>query len=154
MSRRLPIYLLLDVSNNMSKEHLKTMEDSLQMLIDLLKSDPSFVELAHLSIVTYSNHTDHVLPLTDVNYFQIPTLKSGEDAHFGQALTRLKEIINTEILPSSETLKGDFSPYIFALVNGKSIDSWENAGDDLLNLNKSRFVLFVGNYSKEMKRIK
>jgi uncharacterized protein YegL len=75
----------------------------------------------------------------------VPSIKTGGERHFGQALTRLKEIMDNEIVKSAPSIRGDFKPYIFALVSGESCDTWETAADHFLKNGYNKFVLFVVN---------
>ena len=55
MSRRLPVYLLLDTSGSMSGEPIEQVKNGVQMLVASLRQDPYALETAWLSVITFSS---------------------------------------------------------------------------------------------------
>lgn len=55
MGRRLPVYLLLDVSGSMMGEPITAVQNGVQTLVSALNGDPQALESAYLSVITFSN---------------------------------------------------------------------------------------------------
>lgn len=63
MSRRLPVYLLLDTSGSMRGEPIAAVNQGLQILVSLLRQNPTALETAYLSIITFDDAAKQILPL-------------------------------------------------------------------------------------------
>ena len=116
--RRLPIYLLLDVSGSMSGEPIATVENGIQTLRTALMSDPHALETAYLSVITFSDSAQQVVPLTELNQFVPPQLKTGGTANLGNALKLVTECANREVIKATPEVRGDWKPFVFIMTNG------------------------------------
>ena len=65
MSRRLPVYILIDTSGSMRGEPIEAVKVGLADMISSLRLDPYALDTAHISIITYDRTVQQVLPLTD-----------------------------------------------------------------------------------------
>ena len=77
MSRRLPVYLLLDTSGSMSGEPIEQVKNGLQMLVASLRQDPYALETAWLSVITFSSGANVAVPLTELTAFQPQGRRGG-----------------------------------------------------------------------------
>jgi uncharacterized protein YegL len=123
--RRLPVYLLLDVSGSMSGEPIEAVRNGLQVLVSSLRQNPYAQETAHLSVITFESVARQVTPLTELASFQIPTITAGGGTAMGAALKLVSERINAEVRKSSTDSKGDWKPLVFLMTDGGSTDSLE-----------------------------
>lgn len=95
---KLPIYFLVDCSNAMSGEPIEAVRQSINALLSDLKCDPSALETAYLSVITFDSTAQQVVPLTELLFFNLPELKTGgNSAVFGEALRVLKTCINRDV---------------------------------------------------------
>ena len=75
--RRLPVYLVLDVSGSMSGEPIEAVRNGLQVLLSSLRQNPYALETAYLSVITFESTAKQVTPLTELASFQIPSISAG-----------------------------------------------------------------------------
>jgi len=123
--RRMPVYLLLDVSGSMSGAPIIGVEQGVQLLHNELINQPQAVEVVHLSVITFASSASQVTPLTPITSFAPPALSAGGGTSLGGALRELANALDREIIPNSATKKGDYKPLVFLLTDGEPTDSWE-----------------------------
>ena len=127
--RRLPVYLLLDVSGSMAGEPIEAVRQGMKALVADLKGDAQAIESAHLSVITFGSSATQVSPLTEIGMFQEPPLNAAGDTKMGAALTLLEQCLENEVRRATPTQKGDWRPLVFMMTDGQPTDSWEDAAD-------------------------
>lgn len=125
--RRLPIYLLIDISESMVGEPLDGVEQGINLLFNNLKGDPRTIETAWISVITFARRARQVIPLTEVIRLSPPNLAVGPGTSLGAALDLLSERISREVQQRSDTIKGDYRPLVFLLTDGMPTDDWASA---------------------------
>jgi uncharacterized protein YegL len=120
--RRLPIYLLLDVSGSMSGEPIEAVKNGLQVMMSSLRQNPHALETAYLSVITFESTATQVVPLTELEAFQIPSIRATGGTAMGAALKLLAEKINSEVKKSTAQAKGDWKPLVFIMTDGSPTD--------------------------------
>jgi len=125
MARRLPVYLLLDVSGSMSGEPITAVQNGVQTMVSALMGEPQALESAYLSVITFSNSAEQLIPLTDVNQFNPPQLKAGGMTSLGEALKLVAECAEREVVKNTASEKGDWRPLVFILTDGCATDDVE-----------------------------
>jgi len=128
-ARRLPVYILLDVSGSMAGEPIEAVRQGMKALIQDLKGDAQAIESAHLSVITFGSSATQVSPLTEIGSFQEPLLNAAGDTKMGAALALLEQCLENEVRRASSTQKGDWRPLVFLMTDGQPTDSWEDAAD-------------------------
>ena len=123
--RRLPVYLLLDVSGSMSGEPIEAVKNGVQMMHSALRKDPYALESAFISVITFESNVHQVVPLTEVAQFQPPTLNAGGGTSLGAALQKVVECANNELVKSTPEQKGDWKPLVFIMTDGSPTDNVE-----------------------------
>ena len=78
--RRLPIYLVLDVSESMAGPAIEAVERGVRTLVDSLKGDPMALETVHLSVITFAREAKQIVPLTELMHFRPPRSRCGPAA--------------------------------------------------------------------------
>lgn len=64
--RRLPIFLLVDVSESMVGETLYKLEEGIAAVVSTLRKDPYALECAYLSVIVFAGKARTIIPLTEV----------------------------------------------------------------------------------------
>ena len=122
--RRLPVYLVLDVSGSMHGEPIEAVRNGVQLLVSSLRSDPYALETAYLSIITFGADAQQVVPLTELVAFQVPDIEANGQTAFGDALRCVRQCIEREVTTSSAEAKGDWKPLVFIMTDGVPTDDW------------------------------
>ncbi|MFO1429563.1 MAG: VWA domain-containing protein [Candidatus Competibacteraceae bacterium] len=131
MTRRLPVYLLLDTSGSMMGERIESVRQGMKALISELKVDPQALETAYLSVITFDSHARQVVPLTELLTFQEPRIEASGSTALGEALKLLEQCIDQEVRKAAPGQKGDWKPLIFLMTDGMPTDSWESPADKI-----------------------
>lgn len=122
MSRRLPVYLLLDTSGSMYGEPIEAVKNGVQAMFTALRSDPYALETAHISVITFDSKAQQVVPLTEVSTVQAPNISANGCTALGEALELLAKKIDTEVTKTTHEVKGDWKPLVFILTDGSPTD--------------------------------
>ena len=126
MSRRLPVYLVLDTSGSMTGEPIAAVETGMQTLVSALRQDPYALETAYLSVITFDSNAKQLIPLTELTAFQTPTLQASGTTALGEALKLLSNKIDNEVTKTTAEQKGDWKPLVFIMTDGGPTDNWQD----------------------------
>lgn len=138
--RRLPVYLLLDVSGSMSGEPIEAVKTGVQTLVSTLRQDPYALETAFLSVITFDTNAKQVAPLTELATFQTPSISASGTTSLGEALGLLADRVEAEVGKTTAEVKGDWKPLIFIMTDGVPTDDWKKG---LEKLKKARTGIIV-----------
>ncbi|MGL6076681.1 MAG: TerY-C metal binding domain-containing protein [Fimbriiglobus sp.] len=133
MIRRLPIYLVLDVSESMAGPAIEAVERGVQTMVDALKSDPMALETVYLSVITFAREAKQIVPLTELMKFVAPPLSVRAGSAMGAGLKLLAQCIKRDVVRTTATTKGDYKPLVFLLTDGQPTDDYESALESLSN---------------------
>lgn len=99
MSRRLPVYILIDTSGSMKGEPIESVKVGLSDMIASLRLDPYALETACISIITYDKDVKQILPLTELENLQLPDIACPDSGptHTGAALNMLCDCYDHEV---------------------------------------------------------
>jgi uncharacterized protein YegL len=67
MSRRLPVYILIDTSGSMRGEPIQSVNNGLQNMLSTLKQDPFALESVWISIITFDIEAKELFVLTPLD---------------------------------------------------------------------------------------
>jgi len=96
-TRRLPVYLLLDVSGSMMGQPIEAVRQGVKAVINDLKTDPQAMETAYISIITFGSEARQILPLTEILSFQEPNIEASGTTALGAALSILDNCLDNEV---------------------------------------------------------
>ena len=122
MDRRLPVYLLIDVSGSMRGENIASVRNGLTALVEGLRENPIALDSAYLSVITFDSDARQVVPLTDLDDFQEPTLDANGCTALGAALKLVSECWEREQIKTTAESKGDWRPLVFIFTDGEPTD--------------------------------
>lgn len=124
--RKLPVYLLLDISGSMTGEPIEALKNGVQVLVSGLRQDPYALETAYLSIITFESEAKQITPLTELSLFQIPAFLASGTTSLGAALSLLTQKAKTEVARTTPEQKGDWKPLVFIMTDGEPTDDWQS----------------------------
>lgn len=140
MARRLPVYLLLDVSGSMIGEPITAVQNGVQTMVSALMGDPQALESAYLSVITFSNSAEQVVPLTELSQFNPPQLKAGGMTSLGDALKFVAQCADREVVKNTPEVKGDWKPLVFIMTDGGATDDVDKG---LIEFRKKKWGIVV-----------
>ena len=121
--RRLPVYVLIDTSGSMYGEPIEAVKNGLSIMLSTLNSDPYALETAYLSIITFNDTPNQILPLTEISSVKIPDVYASGCTALGGALRLVSECIEKEVEKGSSSTKGDWKPLVFIMTDGVPTDT-------------------------------
>lgn len=133
MARRLPVYLVIDTSGSMQGEPIAAVKNGIDMLVADLRNNPHALESAWLSVITFDNDARQIVPLTDLQSFQTPSIGASGMTALGPALLLLCDCRKRECKKSwkdadGKSHKGDFRPLVFLMTDGHPNEGDLDAG--------------------------
>jgi uncharacterized protein YegL len=130
--RRLPVYILADVSGSMQGTPIESVNTGIRQLHRDLLGDPQAIESAYLAIITFADEAQQAVPLTEVALFQAPALTAGGATNLGAALRLLLDAFAQELVRTTAERKGDWRPLVFLLSDGAPTDAeWPQWAEQL-----------------------
>ncbi len=142
--RRLPVYLLLDVSGHMAGEPIEAVRNGLQTLVSALRGEPQTLETVYLSVITFGSYAEQLVPLTDITSFEMPLLSAGGATALGEALSLVCNKIDIEVNKGSLEKKGDFIPLVLIMIAGNPTDDWQKGANEIKKRKLSIFACAAG----------
>lgn len=152
--RRLPVYLLLDVSGSMSGEPIEAVKSGVQTLVSTLRQDPYALETAYLSVITFDDSARQLIPLTELSAFQTPNISSSGTTSLGHALSVLSDCIESEVSKTTAEIKGDWKPLIFVMTDGVPTDDWHRGLEKLRKVRTGVIVACAAGHAADTSVLK
>jgi uncharacterized protein YegL len=124
MSRRLPVYILLDTSGSMRGEPIHSVNVGLQAMLSALRQDPYALESVFLSVITFDVEAREYLPLTPLDEVRLDeiTAPNAGATFMGAALELLIQCVDRDIRKTTGDIKGDWRPLVFLMTDGSPSD--------------------------------
>ena len=124
MSRRLPVYILLDTSGSMRGEPILSVNVGMQAMIGALRQDPFALESVHVSNITFDIEAREYLPLTPLDQVSLGEITAPDAGatFMGAALELLIERVDRDVKRTTAASKGDWRPLLFVMTDGSPSD--------------------------------
>lgn len=124
-SRRLPIYLVADVSASMHGAPIEAVNTGLKNFNAALRLDPHALECAAISIITFASEAKQLTGLVDAGSFVPPTLVAAGGTALGAALELLATALDANTRVRTADYAGDWRPLVFLMTDGQPTDDWQ-----------------------------
>ena len=121
--RRLPVFLVIDISESMAGDNLRHMQEGISRLLSVLRADPYALETVHLSVIAFAGVARTIAPLVELFSFYPPRLPIGSGTSIGAALDHVMAEIDAHVIASSAERKGDYKPLVYFMSDGKATDN-------------------------------
>lgn len=123
--RRLPVYILIQTSGAMRGEPIESIKVGLEAMVASLRQDPFALESVFMSVSTFNRNAELLVPMTELESLQIPTIKQPESGptHLGEALQFICKKVDDDVQVSTMEKKGDWMPLLFIMCDGRASDS-------------------------------
>lgn len=153
-TRRLPVYLLLDVSGSMNGDPIEAVRQGMKTLLGELKGDPQALETVWISVITFGSTAQKPIPLTELMLAKEPELVAGGSTAMGAALRLLKDSIDQEVRKTTAEQKGDWKPLVFLMTDGAPTDDWEGPADQLKAARTGNVIALAAGANADGARLK
>jgi uncharacterized protein YegL len=125
--RRLPVFLLLDVSASMCGAPIQAVIEGVKLLHTQLLETPTALETVWISIIRFGTEANTIVPLTPIIDFELKDkdLDAGGVTSLGAAFHLLEQALDHDIQAGTDTEKADWRPLVYLLTDGDPTDDWE-----------------------------
>ena len=124
----------------MTGEPIEAVKNGMQILVSALRQDPYALETAYLSVITFNNQAQQLVPLSELTTFNVPNVQASGATAMGAGLKLLAERVDAEVTRTTADTKGDWKPMVFLMTDGGPTDDWQ-AG--LKEFQKRKFGVVV-----------
>ena len=125
--RRLPIFFLLDVSESMLGDDLRSLEAGVGEIVRNLRGDAHALETVHMAVVAFAGKAKLLTPMLDLVSFYPPRLPVGGGTNLGAGLSVLMDEIDRNVVRRSVNMRGDYRPVVYLMTDGRPTDDVEPA---------------------------
>lgn len=130
----IPVYVVLDTSQA-AVGCVTDLGNALRSVQTLLANSPDVAAAVRLSVITYADGADVVLPLTEVSWRTgVPGLNTSPGCRYRPVLRRLLDLVPLETERLKEQVPRVLRPVVFFLAVGQAEDDteWPAAHADLM----------------------
>ncbi|AUB80407.1 TerY-C metal binding domain-containing protein [Candidatus Thiodictyon syntrophicum] len=120
--RRLPVFLVLDVSESMAGDNLFRLEEGIGTIVSTLRTNPQALDTVWLSVIAFAGIAETLVDLQDLAAFRAPALPMGGGTCLGLALDHVMNEIDRQVATPGRDRKGDWRPIVYLFTDGKPTD--------------------------------
>lgn len=142
--RRLPVFVMVDVSESMAGQAITAMHSGMQMLLTALKKDPQVIEIGAMSVISFGGKAKVEVPLSSVLDVRIPSLDLSSGTSLGAAFDLLTSEIGSKVTKTTREVRGDYKPIVFLITDGQPTDDWRRGYQKFRKQNPTVKVHAVG----------
>ena len=119
-----PFYILCDASSSMTTEDVQAANEGIIEGIELLASDPIVSATTRISIVTYADNAEVLLPITTIsNFTRLPLITiQSSTAQFGNLFRFMKFLLARDCRALSASYSKVMRPIILHISKGRPSD--------------------------------
>lgn len=140
--RRLPVFFLLDTSQETIGTIAVALQQGLSIVRDQLQRDSRTAGCAYLSYTLFGEHHRYSR-LCSPWYFEVPYWQAAGPSFLLPAVEQLRVAFQTELLVSYPGTQEDYPPLIFLLLGSQPLDQWQETAISLTNLSDRTKPLFI-----------
>ena len=145
--RRLPVYLMLDVSGSMSGGPIAAVQQGVNDMMSGLRGLASRQQdTIHIKVIQFSDTVD-TTPMTPLRAFNPPTLVAGGTTALGAALRVLDQATtySGDLIKNTMDDLGDWKPMVFLLTDGEPTDDYKGPAAAILKRTREHSSPFAPN---------
>jgi uncharacterized protein YegL len=108
----------------MKGEPIHAVNVGISAMLLALRQDPYALESVYLSLITFDNKINEILPLTPLEQAQVSDIELPQSGatHMGEGLLFLAQKVEENVVKSSSDQRGDFRPMLFIMTDGSPSD--------------------------------
>ncbi|ESQ09114.1 MAG TPA: VWA domain-containing protein [Chromatiaceae bacterium] len=150
--RRLPIFLVLDVSESMAGTNRDQLEEGIGTIVATLRTDAQALDTVYLSVIAFAGIARTLVDLCELPAFRAPPLPIGGGTALGAALDLVMDEIDRQVIIGDRSRKGDWRPIVYLFTDGKPTDDISAARERWLSHYRARVDLVaiaLGDYADQ-----
>lgn len=120
--RRLPIFLVMDVSESMAGTNREQLEEGVGTIVATLRTNAQALDTVHISVIAFAGIARTLVDLCELPAFRAPPLPIGGGTALGAALNLLMNEIDRQVVIGDRSRKGDWRPIVYLFTDGKPTD--------------------------------
>lgn len=143
--RRLPVYLVLDVSGSMFGVPIAEVQNGVSEMVAALRQLPARQQdTIHIKVIQFSDTVD-TTPLTELRTFNPPSLSANGGTSLGAALRVLDQATTYggDLIKNSIDALGDWKPMVFLLTDGQPTDDYKSAASTIYRRTREHSTEFA-----------
>ena len=120
--RRLPVFLILDVSESMAGPNRDQIEEGIGTIVATLRTNAQALDTVYLSVIAFAGIARTLVELCELPALRAPALPIGGGTALGAALDLTMDEIDRQVVRGDSTRKGDWRPIVYLFTDGKPTD--------------------------------
>jgi uncharacterized protein YegL len=127
-----PVFIVIDVSASMAGGAIEAVNAAIPELQKEMRRNPTVGEIARVAVVTFSDESRVLIPLTDLAYAELPEIMVEGGTNFAAGFRGTREAIENGLrsLPKGTPV---YRPVVFFMSDGQhtALERWEPALEQL-----------------------
>lgn len=144
-SRPMPFIVMADTSSSMSGNKISVLNQSLQDLVQDLKTDPQTASTCLFSLITFGGTVHEEILFQDISSVSMPVLSADGGTPMGQSF----QIASARLEDRNMVPERSLRPLVVLCSDGQPTDTWEQPLNEFVNNRRSsqavRLALAIGN---------